>query len=72
LQVKTRCCKLSPMMTHATTTGNAKKVTQLQSIMTELLAEALRRGFFGTATIELNIQDGTIQLIRRKVERIEK
>ncbi len=60
------------MMTHGTTAGNAKKVAQLQAIMAELLAEALRRGFFGTAAVELSVQDGTIQHIRRTVERIEK
>ena len=60
------------MMTHGTTSGNVKKVAQLQSIVAELLAEALRRGFFGTAAIELSVQDGTIQHIRRTVERIEK
>jgi hypothetical protein len=60
------------MMTHVETPGNAKKVAQLQSIVAELLTEALRRGFFGTATVELSVQDGTIQHIRRMVERIEK
>ncbi len=60
------------MMTHGTTSANAKKVAQLQSVMAELLAEALRRGFFGTAAVELSVQDGTIQHIRRKVERVEK
>jgi len=60
------------MMTHGTTHGNAKKVAQLQSIMAEMLPEALRRGFFGTACVELSVQDGTIQHIRRKVERIER
>jgi hypothetical protein len=60
------------MITHVTTPGNAKKVAQLQAIVAELLAEALRRGFFGTAAIELSVQDGTIQHIRRTVERIEK
>jgi hypothetical protein len=60
------------MMTHGTTSGNAKKVAQLESLVAELLAEALRRGFFGTAAIELSVQDGTIQHIRRTVERIEK
>jgi hypothetical protein len=58
-------------MTPATTTGNAKKVAQLQAILAEMLAEALRRGFFGTAAVELTVQDGTIQHIRRKVERVE-
>jgi hypothetical protein len=60
------------MMTHGTTAGNAKKVAQLQAILAELLAESLRRGFFGTAAVELSVQDGTIQHIRRTVERIEK
>ena len=60
------------MMTHGKTTGNAKKVAQLQAVMAEVLTESLRRGFFGTAAVELSVQDGTIQNIRRKVERIEK
>ena len=60
------------MMTHATTTGNAKKVAQLETAWAEMLAEALRRGFFGTAAVELSVQDGTIQHIRRIVDRIEK
>lgn len=60
------------MMTHGTTAGNAKKVAQLQAIVAEVLAEALRRGFFGTAAVELSVQDGTIQHIRRTVERIER
>ena len=60
------------MTTHGKTTGNAKKAAQLQAVMAEILTEALRRGFFGTAAVELSVQDGTIQNIRRKVERIEK
>ena len=60
------------MMTHTTTNGNVKKVAQFQSIAAEMLVETLRRGFFGRAVIELNVQDGTIQHIRRMVERIEK
>jgi hypothetical protein len=59
-------------MTLSQTPANAKKLAQLQAALAELLAEALRRGFFGTATVELAVQDGTIQHIRRKVERIEK
>jgi hypothetical protein len=60
------------MTTHSTTIGNAKKVAQLQAIVAEILVEALRRGFFGTASVELCVQDGTIQHIRRTVERLEK
>ena len=54
------------------TPANAKRIAQLEAILAELLAEALRRGFHGTATVELSVQDGTIQHIRRRVERIEK
>jgi hypothetical protein len=50
--------------------GNMKKVIQLGAVMAELLAETLKRGFFGTASVELSVQDGTIQYIRRRVEEI--
>ena len=59
-------------MTLRPTPGNVRKLEQLQQAWAELLAEALRRGFFGTATLEVAVQDGTIQHIRRRVERIEK
>ena len=59
-------------MTQRDTPTNAKKVAQLQAALAEMLADVLKRGFFGTATVELGIQDGTIQHIRRKLERIEK
>jgi hypothetical protein len=61
------------MMTHATTTaGNAQKVAQLKEVVAEMLSESLRRGFFGTTAVEIRVQDGTIQHIRRRVERTEK
>jgi len=60
------------MMTHSNTSGNVKKVTQLEAALADMLAEILQRGFFGTAAVELSVQDGTIQNIRRRVERIEK
>jgi hypothetical protein len=59
-------------MTHARTPGNAKKIAQLEVALAEVLAEATRRGFFGTVALELSVQDGTIQNIRRKLERIER
>ena len=52
--------------------GQREENGALQQALDELLRESLRRGFFGTAAVELNVQDGTIQHIRRKVERIEK
>jgi hypothetical protein len=60
------------MMTHGTTSGNVKKVAQLEAIMAEVLIESLRRGFFGTVSVTLSVQDGTIQSIRRSLERVEK
>jgi hypothetical protein len=54
------------------TPTNRSKMAQLERTLSETFAEVLRRGFFGTASIELAIQDGTIQYIRSKLERIEK
>ena len=34
----------------------------------ELLAEALRRGFFGTAAVELSVQDGTIGSVKIEMQ----
>jgi hypothetical protein len=60
------------MMTHSKSPTNEKKVLQLRAALADILAEALRRGFHGTAGLELSVQDGTIQHIRRRVERIER
>ena len=59
-------------MTLTTTPTNRKKMTQLNATLSEILAEVLRRGFHGSAVVELNVQDGTIQTIRRKVEQIQR
>lgn len=60
------------MTTLNATSGNDRKVRQLQTVVAELLAEALRRGYHGTVGVELAIQDGTIQHIRRRTDRIER
>jgi hypothetical protein len=54
------------------TPGNRQRVTQLEAALAELLVEVLRSGFNGRALIELAIQDGVIQHIRRTLERLEK
>ena len=54
------------------TPRNREKVTQLEGLLAELLIEVLRRGFHGRAAIELAIQDGVIQHIRRTLERLER
>ena len=51
---------------------NRQKVNQIKSAMAEMLDGVLKRGFHGTAALELTVQDGTIQHIRRKVEQVEK
>ncbi len=56
----------------AVTTGNCDKVPQAQAALNALLCDALRAGFHGRAVLELAIQDGTIQHIRRTLERLEK
>jgi hypothetical protein len=52
--------------------ANARRVAQAQAALIEILAEIMQHGYFGTAAVELNVQDGTIQHIRRKLERMEK
>ena len=59
-------------MTNIASSNNAVRVEQLQMAWVEILAEVLNRGFFGTAQVEVNVQDGAIQYIRRKIEQIEK
>ena len=54
------------------TAGSRSKLSLVERAWSELLAEALRRGFHGAVSLELSIQDGTIQHVRRKVERMEK
>lgn len=60
------------MVTHGGTPTNARKLAKIEAALAQLLTETLRRGFFGSASIEFHVQDGTIQHIRRRVERIEK
>jgi len=59
-------------MTLTTTPTNRDKMTQLEAALGEILAEVLRRGFFGSAVVEVSVQDGTIQTIRRKIEQVER
>jgi hypothetical protein len=67
-------CRIVDAMTSTLiqTPVNHEKIARAETAFGEILAEVLRRDFYGTAAIELSVQDGTIQHIRRKVERIEK
>ena len=54
------------------TTANRAKLALLAAAWKAALSQALRRGFHGTVTVEICVQDGTIQNIKRRTERIEK
>jgi hypothetical protein len=56
----------------ADTLGNHDRVPQAQAVLNELLCDALRPGFHGRAVLEITVQDGTIQHLRRTLERLEK
>lgn len=52
--------------------ANERMIGLLRSALAEILSEVLERGYHGTAGIELSVQDGTIQHIRRNTEKIER
>ena len=60
------------MTTRTDSLTNAKRLAQMKFALAEILTEATKRGFFRTVGIELSVQDGTIQAVRRRVERVEK
>ena len=51
------------------TPANRQKIAKLQAMMDALLERALERGFFGVATVEIRVQDGTIQEIEERIAR---
>jgi hypothetical protein len=59
---------------HATLDAPTKtnKAEQAQEAFVRLLADASRRGYYGTAGLTLSIQDGRIQHIRVALERMIK
>jgi hypothetical protein len=61
-------CYSNAIMTTATSTPETNKVQQAEAAFAQLMADASRRGFYGTAGLTLSIQDGRIQHIRLAVE----
>lgn len=59
-------------MNTATSTPQTNKVQQAESAFAQLMVDASRRGFYGTAGLTLSIQDGRIQHIRVAIERMIK
>lgn len=53
-------------------TTNPTKLARVAAAWRVLVVEACRPGFYGTAALEVTIQDGIIQSIRRRLERVEK
>lgn len=45
---------------------------RVQTAFEQVLKQALRRGFYGTAGIVVSVQDGHVQHIRMNVERMVK
>jgi hypothetical protein len=52
--------------------ANRQKLLLATRVWSELLRQALERGFHGTVIVELAVQDGTIQHVRRRVEQTER
>ena len=52
--------------------ANAVKVKQLQGALEGMLGKILRPGFYGQASVGVVVQDGVIQRITTKIERVEK
>ena len=51
---------------------NRRKSKQIEQLLHDLLANTLKRGFHGTASLELVVSDGTIQGIRQRMEQTHK
>ena len=60
------------MTTITHTNGNQTKLSQVERAWSEVLAEALKRGFYGSVSVEVVVQDGTIQNLRRRIEQLER
>jgi len=60
------------MDTPVQTTANRNRVARAEAALCEVLAEATRRGFWGTASIEVIVADGAVQRICRRLERVER
>lgn len=53
----------------AQTPANTAKLDQLRAILAEVLAQGLCRDFYGSLSLHLEIEDGTIQGISSAVSR---
>lgn len=56
----------------ATSPTNRAHRAAAEAALRELLRLATRRGFFGSVGLEIVVQDGTIQHLRRRLEQMQK
>ncbi len=55
-----------------TSATNQQRLITAQERLSEALRPALQAGFYGNVALEIVIQDGTIQHVRQKTERIDR
>lgn len=60
------------MMINARTAAQDARRRQALEAWEHVLHEVLGGGFYGTAAVEISVQDGALQLIRRRIEQIER
>jgi hypothetical protein len=60
------------MKTVLSTAGNSLKAGRAEAVWRDLLGQVLQRGFFGSVTVEVSVQDGTIQHLKHRIEQMEK
>lgn len=51
---------------------NRMRIGRAKALMEEMLRTSLRRGYFGTAAIEVRIADGTVQQVTQRLERVDR
>lgn len=63
---------IKAMLTTQQSPTNLAKTGRSVAMLDDLLKQALQRGFHGTVRLEITVQDGTIQHIRKGLEQLEK
>ncbi len=58
--------------TRVQTTPQKNMIDRVEQALAQILADALRRGFYGEAGLTLSVQDGRIQHIRVAMEKMIK
>lgn len=62
----------TPMIQKRPPTTNASKLLLAKESLQALLDQATRPGFHGSVSIEVAVQDGILQHVRKRLERLER